>query len=62
MEWTVAGKDFVEYELYDHENDPGENVSLAKRPEHAATVKELADLLHAGWRAWLPPLQKLGGQ
>jgi len=54
VEWTVPGKDFVEYELYDHYTDPAENVSLANHPDYAATVKELADLLHAGWNAWLP--------
>jgi iduronate 2-sulfatase len=55
VEWTAnKGGDFVEYELYDHQADPGENVNLARRPEQAARVKELAALLHAGWRAWLP--------
>ncbi len=54
VEWTVAGTDFREYELYDHETDPGENVNLAKSPEQMATVKKLAAQLHAGWRAALP--------
>jgi iduronate 2-sulfatase len=54
VEWSVPGKEFREYELYDHRTDPGENVNLAKRPEHAALVKELAGQLHAGWRAAVP--------
>jgi arylsulfatase A-like enzyme len=55
VEWSVPGKDFRAYELYDHRADPGENVNLAQRPEHAATIKELAAALQAGWRAALPP-------
>ncbi len=55
VEWTVSGKEFREYELYDHQSDPGENVNLAKRPEHAGLVKELAGVLRAGWRGAVPP-------
>jgi iduronate 2-sulfatase len=54
VEWTVPGKEFREYELYDHQSDPGENENLAKRPEHAETVKQLAEMLHAGWKGALP--------
>jgi hypothetical protein len=54
VEWSIAGKDFREHELYDHQTDPGENVNLASQPEHAGTVKELAKQLHAGWRGALP--------
>lgn len=53
--WRVEGKDSYEYELYDHRNDPAENVNIAKRPEHAATVKRLTALLSEGWRAAQPP-------
>jgi uncharacterized sulfatase len=42
-------------ELYDHQTDPWETVNLAGDPAHAATRKELAELLHAGWKAALPP-------
>ena len=53
-EWTVPGKEFLAYELYDHSVDPGENVNLAGRPEHAGAVKALKAQLHAGWQAALP--------
>ncbi len=62
VEWTVRGKDFTEfaeYELYDLETDPGENVNLAARPEHAGLVEQLRAQLHAGWRAALPPAESL---
>lgn len=57
VEWTVPNRDFREYELYDHQTDPGENENLAKRPECRTVVQELADRLHAGWTAALPPKQ-----
>ena len=42
-------------ELYDHQTDPAETVNLADDPTHQATRRELAELLHAGWKAALPP-------
>ena len=53
-EWAVPAKDFREVELYDHKDDPQENVNLAGMPEYAATVKELTAQLHAGWKAAKP--------
>jgi iduronate 2-sulfatase len=41
-------------ELYDHQNDPQENVNIANQPENAALVKELTAKLKAGWKAALP--------
>jgi len=35
-------------ELYDHDNDPGEFVNLAKEPRHAETVKKMKALLAKG--------------
>jgi arylsulfatase A-like enzyme len=55
VEWTVPHTDVREYELYDHQTDPDENVNLAGRPECKGLVGELADRLHAGWKAGLPP-------
>ncbi len=34
-------------ELYDHEKDPQEYTNLAKDPQHAETVKQLSEKLHA---------------
>jgi iduronate 2-sulfatase len=54
-EWVVKGtKDVRGSELYDYQTDPQENVNLAVLPEHAALVKRMADLLHAGWRGARP--------
>ncbi|MDJ1467725.1 sulfatase [Cytophagaceae bacterium DM2B3-1] len=36
-------------ELYDHQTDPDEFNNLAKQSSQAATVKELAELLHKGY-------------
>jgi len=53
-EWAEPGKDPVGVELYDHENDPEENVNLAVMSEHEELVKELSRQLKAGWRGALP--------
>ncbi len=41
-------------ELYDHETDPMENVNCAAHPDRADTIRELSEMLAAGWRAALP--------
>ncbi len=41
-------------ELYDHQSDPQENTNLAKRPEHAALVKELMAEWKNSWPAAKP--------
>lgn len=50
-EWD-EGKEGAE--LYDHENDPGELVNLAQKPEHAATVAELSKTLQEAAKKTFP--------
>jgi arylsulfatase A-like enzyme len=52
--WEVPEKQFAQYELYDHDRDPDENVNVADHPEHAAVVRELSAVLKAGWRGAVP--------
>jgi len=49
--WQDRGraKEILAVELYDHQNDPGENDNLAVRPEHAALVKRFAAELQQHW-------------
>lgn len=49
------GKGPVPAALFDLEKDPWETVNLADDPALAATRRELAGLLKAGWKAALPP-------
>jgi iduronate 2-sulfatase len=47
------------FELYDHDEDPGETRNLARLPWSAAMAAQVAALrkqLHAGWRAALSPV------
>lgn len=41
-------------ELYDHTNDPEENVNQVHNPAYESLVKEASEYLHDGWRAALP--------
>jgi uncharacterized sulfatase len=50
-----SGKADVPVALYDLRKDPWETVNLADDPAYAKTRGELAELLHAGWKAALPP-------
>ncbi len=54
VEWATPTRDFVEYELYDLENDPDENVNIAVLPANAALVDQLSGQLAAGWKGALP--------
>ncbi len=53
-EWTSPENQLVGQELYDHEQDPGENVNLAVRKGSERLVERLNKMLHAGWKAALP--------
>ena len=41
-------------ELYDHQSDPQENYNLAKKPEHAALVRQLTEQWKKGWQGAKP--------
>ena len=45
----------VATELYDHEKDPDENVSIAGAGDNAELVRKLSAKLDAGWKAARPP-------
>lgn len=45
--------DQIGVELYDNQNDPEENVSIAGYPENQELVRNLSKRLKAGWRAAL---------
>jgi len=53
-EWVGKSGDLVAVELYDHQLDPKENQNLANLPDKAEVVRELSDVLKAGWRAAVP--------
>jgi len=49
-----SGKADVPAALYDLRKDPWETINLADDPAYTKTRKEMAELLHAGWKAALP--------
>jgi arylsulfatase A-like enzyme len=54
-EWLPRnGGDPLATELYDHEEDPQENVNLAGQPENKQLVAKLRRQLQAGWEAAKP--------
>lgn len=52
-EWKTG--QVVARELYDSAADAGETKNLAANPESKALMRELANMLQAGWRAAMPP-------
>lgn len=50
----IAESTPVAIELYDHDNDPYEQINLAGKPEYASVEAELKELLYKGWKAALP--------
>ncbi len=54
-EWRRRkGGEPLAVELYDHENDPQENVNLADQPEYREIRGKLSEQLKAGWQAAVP--------
>jgi arylsulfatase A-like enzyme len=49
--WLQADGTEIATELYDHHNDPQENVNTAATPENVSVVEQLRQQLKAGWRA-----------
>lgn len=55
VEWTHIDGSPTEYELYDYQTDPHEDLNLAIQPKNKALVEQMKAKLHAGWKAALPP-------
>ena len=53
-EWMSPENKLVGWELYDHEQDPDENVNLAVRQDNKKRVERMSKMLRAGWKAALP--------
>ena len=48
-EWIKTEDNLVvARELYNHITDPDENINVAEKPEHAALVVSLSEMLHSG--------------
>jgi iduronate 2-sulfatase len=57
-EWLdFVTRETLASELYDHRQDSAEIRNVAQQPDYTQTVQEHHTLLHAGWRAALPPLR-----
>ena len=41
-------------ELYDHQNDPEENINVARHPAYKNIAETLSKMLRQGWRAFIP--------
>jgi arylsulfatase A-like enzyme len=55
VEWlNWETKELKAIELYDHDNDPQENVNIANLPENKELVLQLAEKMKKGWQESLP--------
>lgn len=54
-EWRVPGTGFREYELYDHQTDPQENVNLAGLDSHRDVMEQLQRRMRQGWKTFSVP-------
>jgi iduronate 2-sulfatase len=48
--WVRSDGTQVACELYDHQDDPAENVNIAGRPENAALIQQLTQQQQDGWQ------------
>lgn len=54
-EWQkIEGREVIARELYDHANDPQENINIAELPENSEQVAGLARMLRDGYAAARP--------
>ena len=49
-EWPDTNRQFTARMLYDHKNDPDENVNIAELPGNQALVVQLSGMLASGWK------------
>jgi hypothetical protein len=56
---TDCPDEVIGLELYDHQEDPAENVNLADNPQYSEIVAELRHRLQQGWQHELPPAAPL---
>jgi hypothetical protein len=54
IRWRNKQGQTIALELYDHQADPKENVSIANLPENAELVKQLTAQFQANWKAARP--------
>ena len=52
--WMVPGTDFEEFELYDHQSDPDENVNLANERRFQGLLPALKERMKGGYRESQP--------
>jgi iduronate 2-sulfatase len=61
-EWLdFKTRNMLSRELYQHPNDSVETVNLVDKRHYTQEVRRLSKMLHAGWRAALPPGRRQGG-
>jgi len=53
-EWRDPKSELVGSELYDEKNDPKENTNIAGEAANSGRVKQMAELLKAGWTVAVP--------
>lgn len=58
VEWRKRnGTEVVARELYDHQNDPNEDVNIAANPQNANVIERHAKILSDGWAKNAPPVK-----